>query len=74
MPSHATRTPPRNSALRRFTSRRAIPAALAQAHTTSASTARKRREHTGETVQPRAKLWHIALGMIALLCSGIDLG
>lgn len=74
MTSHATRTLPRNTTLRRSASSRATPAGRAQAYAPAVATARKRRERTGETVQPRAKLWQVALGMIALLCSGIELG
>lgn len=74
MPSQATRLHPRNASLRRAATGRATPAALAHACAPIAVTARKRRERASETAQPRAKLWHIAVGMIALLCSGIELG
>lgn len=74
MPSHATRIHPRSASLRRTATGRATPTALAHASVPATVTARKRRERTGETAQPRAKLWHIAVGMIALLCSGIELG
>ncbi|WP_043768484.1 hypothetical protein [Algiphilus aromaticivorans] len=73
MPSHATRIHPRSPSLRRTANGRAVPAAHGQAAVPATVTARKRRERTGETAQPRAKLWHIAVGMIALLSSGIEL-
>ena len=74
MPSHATRIHPRSASLRRPATGRGTPTPLSNTYAPATVTARKRRERTGEAVQPHAKLWHIALGMIALLCSGIDLG
>lgn len=40
----------------------------------SVSTPARRSEGTSPIDQPRVKTWQVALGFLALLCSGIDLG